>query len=208
MFIHVERLKIPVLIRNVGIEIVWRFYAKDKNGQASELKEVGRTLFYEFVLKLAKGDVKQRAFVDYKLHGLVYDNTDEMKRIIDNHVRDVVKRKELKKKLKSICEFLKYSFIAHLRTSSQDPRHSIKFALGHGSLDESKRMSSCYECNAEFHFFHFVKEFKDAFFGMTLNIEKILKDGSTKSQLFMRHVVRKNVQENAMMKLFQWLRSG
>lgn len=118
LFIHGERRQFPLFVRKVGIEVLWRFYAKDKAGFPTIVKKVGRTLFCEIVSELTKGDVKQRACVDCKLHNLVYENSDIIKRIIDNNVRDIKKRKQLRKKLKGVCEFLKYSYITHFNEDS------------------------------------------------------------------------------------------
>lgn len=205
LYIHGERRQFSVIIRKVGVEILWSCYAKDKTGFPPTVRKVDRTLFCELDSKLTKGDVEQRACVDYKLHGLVYENSNIIRRIIDDHARDVSKRKQLKRKLKGVGEFLKYSFIKHLSVTSADPMHKIKYALDHGSFDSDCINASCEECNAVF---NFLEEVKESIIDMTVNIGKMLTDGATKFQLFMGHIVRKKVQEDSICHKFEWLRKG
>lgn len=205
LYIHGERRQFPVLVRKVGMEVMWRCYERDKTGYPPTLKKVGRTLFCDIVYKLTKGDVKQRDFVDYKLHGLVYENTDIIKRIIDDHVRDVEKRKQLKKQLKGVCEFLKYSYITHLNEASNDPMHNIKFALDHSTLEKNTMVSVCDECNAVF---KYLKDVKKSIIDLSVNIQKIWDESATKFQLFMWHIVSKKFQEDSISELFEWLRAG
>lgn len=78
------------------------------------MRKVGRKLFCAIVGKPLSGDVKQRACVDYKLHALVYENNERLRRIIDNHVNDRNRRTELKTQLEGVREYLKYRYITHL----------------------------------------------------------------------------------------------
>lgn len=91
--------------------------------------------------------MKQRACIDYKLHALVYEKCAILCRIIDDLVVEKETRKELRKKLGGLSEFLKYSYVTHLSDDSADPYHNMKYALKHGKFMEATRKSSCSECN-------------------------------------------------------------
>lgn len=145
-------------------------------------------MFCAIVRKLAQGDVKQRACVYYKRHTLVYENTDRFKRIIVDNAREHDERKKLKRQMKGVCEFLKYSYITHLDETSADPYHDIKFSLKHGSFPTATRVSTCTDCNTPF---KFLNDVRTAIVDVTDQIEKILKDSATKYELFMGHIVRK-----------------
>lgn len=55
-----------------------------------------------------------------------------MRRIIEEKVGRTDIRKELKKNLEGVTEYLKYSYVTHLREGEMDPYHDIKFGLKHG----------------------------------------------------------------------------
>lgn len=117
-----------------------------------------RTTFTSIMSVLTTGDVKQRACVDYKLHALVYENASVLRRVIEDHISVIETRKKLKKKLEAVMEFLKYSYITHLDDSSDDPLHSMKFALNHGKFAMKTLKSTCRECNSAFKFLTEVRE--------------------------------------------------
>lgn len=93
-----------------------------------------------------------------------------MKRILNNHGRDMERRKDLKKKLKGVSKFLKYSYITHLSESSYDPLHNFKFGLDHETFPDGKFTSTCAESNDVF---SFVEKIKEPIIGMITSIKNI-----------------------------------
>lgn len=203
--INGARTQFPVLVRRSSVDVIWRNYARERCSYPSGVKKVGRTLLCDIASKITRGETKQRACIDYKLHALFYQNGNLIRRIIDDQVRTTVTRKELKKKLKGVCEFLKYSFITHLSEEGNDPFHNIKYALGHGKFSEDERKGQCTECNAVF---KFLKDVRSEIIDSPPGLDKIIKSAGTKFELFMGHIVRKNVQEKAIGEVFQLVRDG
>lgn len=200
-----ERIQFPTLVRKTAMETLWRIYARKSMKLPRNVRKVGRTVFCGIVSKLTRGDVKQRACVDYKLHALVYENTERLKRIIDDNVREYDERKKLKRQMKGVCEYLKYSYITHIGETSNDPYHDVKFGLKHGKLPSTTRVSTCIDCLTPF---KFLKEVRTAIVDVTPQIDKILTDSSKKYELFMGHIVRKKVQDEQIDGRFEWIRRG
>lgn len=205
MFVNGQRRQFPVLVRRSSVDVMWRNYARERSRFPSGVKKVRRTVFCDIASKLTRGDTKQRACIDYKLHALVYQNINTLGRIIENHVRECDKRKELKTKMKGVSEFLKYSYITHLKEDSNDPFHNMKYALGHGKFNNEVQKGDCRECNAVF---KFLRELKGEIIDSSPSLEKILINAAMKFEVFMGHMVRKNVQEAAISDVFQWVRDG
>lgn len=184
--------RFPVLVRKVSVNVMWRNYSSSECAYPSDVKKVRRTFFCLIVKKLTRGDVKQRASIDYKLHGLVYENAATLRRLIDDHARQKEERRELKKKLRAVCEFLKYSYITHLDEASSDPFHNIKYGLGHGTFTDKVQRGECSECNAVF---TFLGEVKQAMTGVPAQMNEVLSQAADKFELFMGHIIRKHVQD-------------
>lgn len=98
----------------------------------------------------------------------------------------------MKKMIKGVCEFLKYSFITHLDDDSTDPFHDTKYALGHRDYNEYQRKGECTECNAVF---KFLKEVKLEIIDRSETLDRILLNAGKKLETFMGHTVKKHVQE-------------
>lgn len=99
-----KRLKIrggnrrfPMLVRKACIEKIWRVYKEHSLTGNDSGKSMSRTTFTTIVSTLTTGDIEQRACVDYKLHVLVYENPSTLKKIIEDQITVIDKRKELKK---------------------------------------------------------------------------------------------------------------
>lgn len=92
-----ETSRFPVIVRKMCQEKIWEQYSDSSTVLGPSVKKLKRTAFKKILSLLTKGDEKQRACVDYKLHALVYENASLLKRIIDDHVVVVETRKELKK---------------------------------------------------------------------------------------------------------------
>lgn len=141
-----EKKRFQHLVRKVGIEVMWRNYGRESQLFSANTKKVGRTLFCSIVSRLTKGDIKQRACVDYKLHALEYENVSTINRIIEDHVREMKDRRQLKKQLNAVKEYLKYSYVTHVKRSDDDPCHDTKFALKLGLFNEQSRTLRCRDC--------------------------------------------------------------
>lgn len=87
MFVDGNMRKIPVLVRKVGVDVMWRNYDRDRFNYPSGIKKVQRTLLCHIESKLTRGNVKQRVCMDYKLYGIFYEKTNLLRRIIDDHIR-------------------------------------------------------------------------------------------------------------------------
>lgn len=109
-----EYKRFPLMMRKMSTEAMWRRYAVDSTMFPEGVSKVKRTVFIDIVNTLTKADINQRACIDYKLHGLVYENVNILRRIIEEQVGESEKRRQLKKKLEGVTEFLKYRFITHL----------------------------------------------------------------------------------------------
>lgn len=92
-----ETTRFPVIVRKVCGEKMWEKYNDTSTVLGPSVKKMKRTAVKEIVSILTKGDEKQRACVDYKLHSLVYENATVLKRIIDDHVVVIETRKNFKK---------------------------------------------------------------------------------------------------------------
>lgn len=85
----------------------------------------------EMVNKLIIGDVRQRVCINYKLHALLYQNFTTLCSIIDGLFVLSDKRKYLRKKLRDISGFLKYTYVSHRTDDSPDPYHGMKYSVKH-----------------------------------------------------------------------------
>lgn len=191
LYVDGQRRQFPVLVRKASIDVMWRNYTREKFSYPSGVKKLIPTLFCDIVTKLTRGDVKQRACIDYKLHGLVYENVKMLRRIVDDHVRDCNKRKELKRKMKGVIEFLKYSYITHLDDTSTDPFHNVKFGIGHGKFNAETKKVVCSEFNAVFKMVH---ELKSEIIDQPPCLNEIIDNSAKKFEVFMGHIVQKHVQ--------------
>lgn len=140
-------------------------------------KKVCRTLFCSIVSRLTKGDIKQSACVDYKLHALAYENVSTLRRIIEDQVREPEDRRKFKKLLNAVRECLKYSYFTHIRCNDEDPYHNTKFSLKHGTFDEPMKKSNCRDCNIAF---KYLAELRSKIIDRTEQVEKIISGAGTK----------------------------
>lgn len=212
LYVDGQRRQFPVLVRKASIDVMWRNYARDRCNYPAAVKKVRRTLFCDIASKLTRGDVKQRDCIEYKLHGLVYENAKLLRRIVDDHVLNSSTRKQLTKKMKGVCEFLKYSYITHLDDSHSDPFYDTKYSLGHGKYNEDKRKGECIECNAVFKFLEELKaeiiDLKAEIIDLSHSLDTIIVNAGKKFGTYMGHIVRKHVQEQEISRVFEWIRDG
>lgn len=75
----------------------------------------------EIVRRLKKGDGKHRACIDYKIHALIYENSSNLLKNIEENVVDKEKRTDLKSKLEVLKQFLKYRYEMHIDSDDASP---------------------------------------------------------------------------------------
>lgn len=165
------------LTRKMSCEVLWRRYCGERIVFSGSLRKLKRSKFTQICTALTNYDIKQRAYVYYKLHALVYENATMLKRIIEDQVREKVKRVELKKNLSGVLEFLKNAYECHLGESSDDAYHNRKFALGHGRFYEDTWTSTCRQFNSVY---LFVDEIRDAIIDRNNQIGKMLETSKKK----------------------------
>lgn len=86
-----EHKRFLLLVRKTCIHKMWLQCKAGKNILPDGMKKLKRTLFANIVSALTKGYLKQCAYIYYKLHALVYENSCTIMRIIEDHVRGTKK---------------------------------------------------------------------------------------------------------------------
>lgn len=81
MKVNWEWKRFPLLRRKMAAENLWRRYSLDDDTFPEGCSKVKRTLFLDIVNALTKAEISQRTCIDYKLHVLVYENVNTLKRI-------------------------------------------------------------------------------------------------------------------------------
>lgn len=59
-----------------------------------------------------------------------------MTRLIEDRVREKEERKDLKKKLEGVTEYLKYSYSSYLKEDDTEPYHSMKYGVKQNQFTE------------------------------------------------------------------------
>lgn len=186
-------------------QVICRKYVADTVTLPAGMRKLKRFAFVDIVKTLKKGDVQQRACVNYKLHALVYENSSSLKRIIGDRVREKTDREELNTTLTGVIEFMKYTYGTHLKETDDDPYHSMKYSVRHGTYTDTTKLSKCVDSNNVFNFLH---EIEDAIVGRSVQVEKIQKSAEMKFEMYMGHKARARIQVDLIKAIIEWVKKG
>lgn len=88
-----------------------------------------RSKYVSIVQKMTKSPLGIKCWVYYVIEHFLYDKKRVIKRIMNTEMDDVVRRKQLHKKLDAVVEFLKFEYNSQLNADEEVAHHPEYYAL-------------------------------------------------------------------------------
>lgn len=132
-------------------EHMWRAYSGRVTRDGGLAQDIdGRRIFLKLVGMFTRGEQKRRSSVDYMLGALIYDNVDNVTRLVENEVIEDGTKRKLKRQLDAIVEYMKLYYCGHIGMDD-DVCHNMAYSL-HGTKvgDDAITKSTCKSCLVPF----------------------------------------------------------
>ena len=189
-----EKIEIPAVSRKRSKPTMWADYCETYQNKRLRL---GRSSFYSAMKEITSGQQKNVRAIDYFVGELAHANRERLERLTRDHLGTEAQR--LIAEMRAVFQYVKTSYPKRLR-SSACPSHDVRFALGVGD-DPGQQPVIDTQSAAIFAWFGKLRVQLPAAHRPLVDhaVEKVV--------ILMGHAVRQNVQQDAIRKAKEALKT-